>query len=118
MPRLLAAERVRGWGTPVRVRAGGDAPRGYARATRGMEENMEDESTMAGLIVSKANKSLVVPRVGKTVNMFPNAVRLDSDTMIVPHGLRETLMLRHLGYPCPNPMLMYYDWKGGTPFAV
>ncbi len=73
---------------------------------------------MAGVVVSKANKALVVPRIGKTVNLFPEGVRLDDELMILPHGIRETLMLRHLGYSCPNPMLMHYDWNGGTPFAV
>jgi hypothetical protein len=38
--------------------------------------------------------------------------------LVVPHGMRETLMLRHLGYTVPNPIDTHYDWCGGTPFAV
>ena len=43
---------------------------------------------------------------------------LNEDHLVVPHGVRETIMLRALGYELPNPMLCYYDWPGGTPFAV
>lgn len=50
--------------------------------------------------------------------MFPQAPSLPCGNKVVPHGMRETLMLRHLGYECPNPMPFYYDWKGGKPFAV
>lgn len=49
--------------------------------------------------------------------MFPSAARLD-DKFVVPHGLRETLMLRHLGFKVPNPMDFYYDYCGGTPYDV
>lgn len=76
---------------------------------------------MNHVTVSKANKAVVVPRTGATINMFPEAhkiTHLNEYHLVVPHGLRETIMLRHLGYPCPNPMLCYYDWKGGSPFSV
>lgn len=45
--------------------------------------------------------------------MFPNAPVLDN-SVLVPHGLRETLMLRHLGFKVPNPMDFYYDWAGAA----
>jgi SNF2 family DNA or RNA helicase len=70
------------------------------------------------LRVSKKNKVLVVPRDGQTENLFPGAPPLDENSLIVPHGLRETLMLRHLGWPVPSPMLLYFDWCNGKPFAV
>jgi SNF2 family DNA or RNA helicase len=69
------------------------------------------------LIVSKAHKSLVVPRTPAVANMFPDAARL-GPSCIVPHGLRESMLLRHIGFKVPNPMLAYYDWSGGKPFAV
>ena len=69
------------------------------------------------VIVSKANKSLIVPALPGVVSMFPSAPRLD-DNAVVPHGMRETLMLRHLGFKVPNPIPLYYDWVGGKPFAV
>ena len=61
---------------------------------------------------------LVVPRDGQTENMFPSAARLDDKTLLVPHGIRETIMLRHLGYPTPNPGLWYYDFGPLKPFNV
>jgi SNF2 family DNA or RNA helicase len=49
--------------------------------------------------------------------MFPEAPPLD-DWLVVPHDLPRTIMLRSMGYEVPNPMLCYYDWPGGKPFAV
>lgn len=68
--------------------------------------------------VSRPNQALVVPRDGQTDNMFPNATPLDDSLLVIPHGLRETIMLRHLGHDVPNPMLCYYDWGHTKPFAV
>lgn len=73
---------------------------------------------MMNVIVSRANKALVVPTVTGAVTMFPDAPHLDPQRIVVPHGLRETLMLRHLGLKVPNPIGMHYDWPGGPPFAV
>jgi SNF2 family DNA or RNA helicase len=73
------------------------------------------------LIVSKANKSLLVPHTPAVANLFPGAKLLPhgkGDAAIIPHGLRESLLLRHIGFKVPNPMLLYYDWKGGKPFKV
>jgi SNF2 family DNA or RNA helicase len=54
--------------------------------------------------------------------MFPAAPKLPDGNLVVPHGMRETLMLRHLGFKVPNPILMYYDWckppPERMPFAV
>ena len=72
------------------------------------------------VIVSKANKSLIVPAFSND-GMFPGAVRLDLDHSIVPHGMRETLLLRHMGYKVPNPMELYYEFphpEDEPPFRV
>ena len=61
------------------------------------------------VIVSKANKALIVPAFSNE-GLFPDAVRLDLDHSIVPHGMRETLILRHMGFKVPNPMELYYDY--------
>lgn len=37
---------------------------------------------------------------------------------MVPHSLRDTLLVRHLGYECPNPMMDYYDWGIDKPFDI
>ena len=70
------------------------------------------------VIVSRANKALIVPGAPGVLTMFPNAPALPGGNRLVPHGLRETLMLRHLGFKVPNPMDYAYDWNGGKPFAV
>src|SRR5712664_151338 len=72
-------------------------------------------------IISRANKAILAPRTGQTENMFPETQMLshnEQDYLVVPHALRETIMLRALGYEVPNPMLCYYDWNGGKPFSV
>src|ERR1700674_1389116 len=42
----------------------------------------------------------------------------DEDAILVPHGVQETVMLRHLGYKVPNPGLCYYDFGMVKPFSV
>jgi SNF2 family DNA or RNA helicase len=76
---------------------------------------------MPGVIVSRPNQALVVPRTGRTIMMFPDAhdiTSLSEERLLVPHNIQSTVALRHLGYQLPNPMLCYYDWRGGKPFAV
>ncbi len=73
---------------------------------------------MNNVIVSKANQALVVPRSGATENMFPGAHALDDNHLVVPHALRETIMLRAMGFEVPNPCLLYYDFGNIKPFAV
>lgn len=73
---------------------------------------------MKRLKVSRKHQMIVAPRDGQTENMFPGATPLDETTLLVPHGIRETIMLRHLGYECPNPMLWHYDFGPQKPFMV
>ena len=76
---------------------------------------------MQNVIVSRANQALVVPRNGRTANLFPEAhafAHLGEDRLVVPHTIHSTVLLRAVGYQLPNPMLCYYDWRGGNPFAV
>jgi SNF2 family DNA or RNA helicase len=71
------------------------------------------------IIVSKANRSLVVPATNSILNLIPDHISLrENGRIIVPHDLRTTIILKHLGYDVPNPMLTYYDWCGGKPFAI
>ena len=67
--------------------------------------------------VSAAHKMLVVPPHAGVAAMFGGRPVLPDGNILVPHGFAETLMLRHLGFQIPSP-LMYYDWAGGTPYAV
>lgn len=76
---------------------------------------------MSNVIVSRPNKALIVPRDGRTRMLFPSAntfTHLAEDKLVVPHDIFSTVALRQIGYKLPNPMLCYYDWRGGTPFAV
>ena len=66
--------------------------------------------------VSQAHQALVVPAGPGVDTMFADAPDLDG-SKVVAHDLRNTLMLRHLGFTVPSP-LMYYDWAGGTPYDV
>jgi len=72
---------------------------------------------MMPIIVSQANKALLVPDTPGARTLFPSAPLLDSN-LVVPHGMRETLLVRHLGYKCPNPVALHYNWCGGKPFAI
>jgi len=68
--------------------------------------------------VSTKHQMLIAPVTGETQNMFPNATLLSQTELLIPHGLRETIMLRHLGYKVRNPMLSYYDFGEVKPFSV
>lgn len=70
------------------------------------------------VVVSRANKSLVLPDTGQMKTVFPDAPTLSDGSRVVHHGLHETTVLRSLGYKVPNPMLAYYDWNGGKPFDI
>lgn len=72
---------------------------------------------MSKVIVSRKNQAILVPSDGRSQMMFPNAKPLD-DRLILPHDIPSTVSCRHLGFTVPNPMLCYYDWRGGKPFAV
>jgi SNF2 family DNA or RNA helicase len=74
-------------------------------------------NTIGHCIVSRANKAILVPRTGKSVNLFPGAPTLD-DFLVIEHSVRNVICLRAIGYEAPNPMLCYYNWKGSTPYAV
>ena len=74
-------------------------------------------NTIAHCIVSRANKAILVPRTGKSVNLFPGAPAID-DFLVIEHSVRNVICLRAIGYEVPNPALCYYNWKGSTPYAV
>lgn len=70
------------------------------------------------VIVSQKNQMLVVPPAPGVLAMFSSEPSLPDGNKVIRHGMRETLLLRHLGYQVPNPMRLYYDWRGGKPFTV
>lgn len=70
------------------------------------------------LIVSQKHKAIVVPPYPGRDAMFPAALVTADGNAVVPHGMRETLLLRHAGFQVPNPIDTHYDWAGGKPYAV
>ena len=68
------------------------------------------------IIVSKANKALVVP--APVPDYWADAPRLPDQSAVIPHTLQNTLLLRHFGWQVPSPIATHYDWCGGTPFRV
>jgi len=61
---------------------------------------------------------MIVPPLPGVEVMFADAPLLPGGNRLVRHGVRETLMLRHLGLKIPHPMELYYDWCGGKPYKV
>lgn len=73
------------------------------------------------VIISRAYKQIVVPDGPQARALLPNAKHIsvnDGGALLVPHDIQSTLLVRHLGYTCPNPMLNYYDWGIDKPFAI
>ena len=69
------------------------------------------------VILSKPNKALVVSP--DCQSFFPEAPSLPDGNIVVPHDMRTMKIMQHLGWKdIPNPMLLYYDWRGGKPFDV
>ncbi len=68
--------------------------------------------------ISQKHRKLIVPPTPGVLSMFANSPKLPDGNLMIHHGMRETLMLRHLGFTVPNPVTLYYDWKGGVPYAV
>lgn len=68
-------------------------------------------------LISKANKSLLVPDSGRVQEIWPNAPKINGFA-ILPHDPRVTIRLRAAGIEAPAPILSHYDWAGGTPFET
>jgi len=79
---------------------------------------------MTNVKISRKFQKLIVPADGRAEALFPSGVPIPPTAddpcpyLMIDHELRHTIMLRSLGYHVPNPMLCYYDWAGGKPFAV
>ncbi len=67
--------------------------------------------------ISSRFKMLGVPYRVDVANLFPQAQKVGHH-LAVPHTPVATRMLRNLGFDCPAPILVHYDWAGGTPYEV
>jgi len=73
------------------------------------------------IMVSPKHRVVGVPYRTDIFNLFPHAKEVTFQgrpTLIVPHRVDETRMLRNLGYEIPAPITSQYDWEGGKPFDV
>lgn len=72
--------------------------------------------------VSAKHKVVGVPVTVQLQNLFPQARVVSFGggmSILLPHGLTETLMLRNLGHEVPAPILTQYAWTGANkPFNV
>lgn len=70
------------------------------------------------MIVAKKSKALVLPASTAVSNVFPDAPKIPQG-IIVPHDIRNTLLLRHMGMSIPSPINTWYDYPaadGSKPF--
>ena len=73
------------------------------------------------IIISRAYRQIIVPDGERARALLPNAKPIsvnDSAALLIPHDIQSTLLVRHLGYTCPNPMLWHYDWGIDKPFSI
>lgn len=73
------------------------------------------------VIVSRAYKQLIVPDTPGARTLLPNAKAISANhggALMVDHNIQNTLLVRHLGFKVPNPMVMYYDWGADQPFDI
>jgi SNF2 family DNA or RNA helicase len=71
-------------------------------------------------IVSKPNQSVLVPRA-QVQELWPNAPWLTHkgrELSVLPHNPRTQIRLRAAGIEISAPILTYYDWLKGLPFAI
>src|ERR1044072_1213156 len=80
--------------------------------------------TMANIQVSEKHRVVGVPVTPSLRGAFPQAkvVRLaDTDLILLPHAVPETIALRGLGVEVPAPILTQYHWpapRHQPPFRV
>ncbi len=75
------------------------------------------------ITISQKHQKIITPPHGGVDSLFGACPVLPDGNRLIPHGMHETLVLRHFGFKVPNPMELYYDWagakkRGKAPFAV
>lgn len=67
--------------------------------------------------VSKKHRAVLVASNPVLEGMFPHARRVNGG-LLLPHDVTSYAALRRAGYELPNPMMLYYDWCGLTPWLA
>lgn len=73
------------------------------------------------LMISAKHGVVGVPSTPQLEGIFVSAKKVTvegKDMLLVPHGMNETKVLRNVGFDVPAPVLVNYDWEGGTPFDI
>lgn len=74
------------------------------------------------ILVSPRHRALIVPWHNGAAQLIGHAKPLvtpQGTFLAVPHRTEETRLLRNLGFAnAPAPILSYYDWASGQPFAI
>lgn len=71
--------------------------------------------------ISPKHRLIGVPVRPDLENIFASSRRATlagNDLLLIKHGTDETKLLRNFGYDVPAPVLVNYDWEGGTPFEI
>lgn len=71
--------------------------------------------------VNVKHRKVIVPFNTALANLFPKALKLTlagNDYLALDHGAVEFNLLKQLGIAIPAPIMMQYDWEGGTPFDI
>ena len=59
-----------------------------------------------------------MPNTKAAAAVLPDAKAFGEHTLLVPHNVRNTLLLRHIGFKDVPSAVMHYDYRGGNPFDV
>lgn len=71
--------------------------------------------------ISPKHRLIGVPVRPDLENIFASSKRATlagNNLLLIKHGTDETKLLRNFGYDVPAPVLVNYDWEGGTPFEI
>lgn len=71
------------------------------------------------MFLEPQTRTIVAPFLPELQKAVPHAKRLTwdgRDWLLVPHRQDEARVLTNLGLDVPEPIMTYYDWRGGSPF--
>ena len=78
-------------------------------------------SSMTEVSISTKHQVIVAPADEQLTNLFPDAKRMkwnNVPSILLPHELDITVLMRNLKYNVPAPINSYYNYPGRDPFEV